>query len=67
MKSKCTSECGTMLSACVCAAMGCFVFVYAGKAQIITQVLGQNLSYVRDAENIKQARMGDDWVEYYQR
>jgi len=55
-----------MLSACVCG-YECFVFVYVGKVQIITQVLGQNLSYVRDAGNIKQACMGDDWVEYYQR
>ena len=55
---------------CVCG-YECFVFwyvlIYVGKVQIITQVLGENLSYVRDAENIKQACMGYDWVEYYQR
>jgi len=57
-----TSECGTML----CVAMNVLIW-FAGKVQIITQVLGQNLSYVRDAGNIKQVCMGGDWVEYYQR
>lgn len=56
-------------SECVC--YECYVFwyvlIYVGKVQIITQVLGENLSYVRDAENIKHACMGYDWVEYYQR